>query len=108
MPAERLGLSEFVVLGVLARRRDGDHGTALLDELEGLTGRRWSVGALYTILGRLEDKGLVVSAWSEPILQRGGRRRRVFQVLDPGRDLIRETLNLMIAAGGLADSQLSR
>jgi len=82
---DRLGQSEFVVLGVVAKRRDGAHGTALLDELAELTHRPWSVGALYTILDRLEKKGFLRSEWGEATAQRGGRRKRIFRIQAAGQ-----------------------
>lgn len=84
MARDTLGQSEFVVLGVLAQRARGAHGTALLDDLQELTGREWSVGALYTTLERLERKGFACSQWGEPTAQRGGRRKRIYQVQAAG------------------------
>jgi PadR family transcriptional regulator, regulatory protein PadR len=84
MARDTLGQSEFVVLGVLARRARGAHGTALLDDLQEVTGREWSVGALYTTLERLEKKGFASSEWGEPTAQRGGRRKRIYQVQAAG------------------------
>src|SRR4051812_29783222 len=102
MAKDTLGQSEFVVLGVLARRARGAHGTALLDDLEDVTGRQWSVGALYTILERLEGKGFVASAWGEPTPQRGGRRKRIFQVQAAGHRALGRTRDLMAAVDGAA------
>ena len=102
MAKDRLGQSEFVVLGLLARRARGAHGTALLDDLEQLTGRQWSVGALYTILDRLEGKGFVASAWGEPTPQRGGRRKRIFQVQAAGHRALERTRELMAAVDSVS------
>jgi DNA-binding PadR family transcriptional regulator len=99
MAKDTLGQSEFVVLGVLARRARGAHGTALLDDLQDLTGRQWSVGALYTTLERLEGKGFVASQWGEPTPQRGGRRKRIFQVQAAGHRALEKTRELMEAVG---------
>jgi PadR family transcriptional regulator PadR len=91
MARDTLGQSEFAVLGVLARRARGAHGTALLDDLEEITGREWSVGALYTTLERLEKKGFAASEWGEPTPQRGGRRKRIFRVQAAGLRALAET-----------------
>lgn len=100
MAGDRLGQTEFLVLALLAGRARGAHGTALLDDLEHLTGRQWSVGALYTTLERLEGKGFVASAWGEPTPQRGGRRKRIFQVQAAGHRALERTRELMAAVGG--------
>lgn len=102
MPRDRLGQSEFMVLAMLARRARGAHGTALLDDLTELTGREWSVGALYTTLERLEKKGFVASQWGEPTAQRGGRRKRVFQVQAAGQQALERTRRMMDAAAAPA------
>src|SRR5688500_17142670 len=101
MAADRLGQSEFVVLGLLARRPNGAHGTALLDELADLTGREWSVGALYTILDRLEKKGFLSSKWGEATSQRGGRRKRIFRVVAAGQSAVVQTRQLVDAVTSL-------
>jgi len=102
MARDMLGRSEFVVLGVLARRARGAHGTALLDDLQEKTGREWSVGALYTTLERLEKKGFVSSAWGEPTAQRGGRRKRIYQVQAAGQRALETTYEMIcaVAPGG--------
>jgi DNA-binding PadR family transcriptional regulator len=100
MAKDTLGRSEFVVLGVLARRARGAHGTALLDDLEAVTGRQWSVGALYTTLERLAGKGFVASHWGEPTAQRGGRRKRIFQVQAAGHRALERTREMVAAVGG--------
>jgi PadR family transcriptional regulator len=100
MTRDRLGQSEFTVLGVLASRARGAHGTALLGDLAALTGREWSVGALYTTLERLEKKGFVASEWGEPTAQRGGRRKRIFQVQAAGHRALAERQDFVNAVAG--------
>ena len=97
MTRDILGRSEFVVLGLLARRARGAHGTALLDDLKEVTGREWSVGALYTTLERLEKKGFASSEWGEPTAQRGGRRKRIYQVQAAGLRALDSTREMMSA-----------
>lgn len=102
MTKDTLGQSEFIVLALLARRARGAHGTALLDDLEEKTGREWSVGALYTTLERLEKKGFVSSQWGEPTAQRGGRRKRIYQVQATGQRALDRMHEMMsaLAPGG--------
>ena len=97
MTKDSLGKSEFVVLDAVARRSRGSHGTALLGELQEITGREWSVGALYTTLERLEKKGFVSSHWGEATAQRGGRRKRIFQVQAAGLQALESTRRLWAA-----------
>ena len=100
MAKDTLGHSEFVVLSVLAGRARGAHGTALLDDLQQITGKEWSVGALYTTLERLEKKGFISSEWGEPTPQRGGRRKRNFQVQAAGRRALEARHRMVSALAG--------
>ena len=97
MANETLGKGEFAIIGVLARRPRGAHGTALLDDLATATGRRVSVGAMYTTLDRLETKGFVSSTWAEPTKERGGRRKKVFRVEAAGMRAFESTVRVMNA-----------
>jgi PadR family transcriptional regulator PadR len=80
-----LGEFEMVVLFALARLGEGAYGMAIWREIRDRTGREVSVGALYTTLDRLEEKGLVRSSVGEPTSRRGGRRKRLFEIKAAGR-----------------------
>lgn len=65
--------AELIVLVVLSR---GDrYGVEIMDRIAALTGRksRQIVGGLYTMLQRMEHKGLVSGRWGEA--EKGARRR---------------------------------
>jgi PadR family transcriptional regulator PadR len=49
-------------------------------EIEKLTGRNISIGAVYATLERLEAKGYVSSFTGEPTAERVGRAKRLFRV----------------------------
>lgn len=53
-------------------------------EIEDVTGRRCSIGALYTTLDRLEAKGFVKTWMGDPTPQRGGRSKRMVRVTAKG------------------------
>jgi len=81
------GLGEFEQLVLLALVRLGSeaYGVAIRDEIEERTGRDVAVGAVYTTLLRLEDKGLVATRLGEPTPQRGGRRKKFYRPVAAGR-----------------------
>ena len=60
-----------------------------------------SLGAVHTALERLEAKGLVDSQDSEPIGERGGRRRRIFRLTRDGSVVLRETGAIRERVAGL-------
>jgi PadR family transcriptional regulator, regulatory protein PadR len=87
---ERLG--EFEELAVLAVMALGDraYGVAVQELIERQTAREVSLGSVYAALDRMERKGLVRSAMSDPTPERGGKRRRLFQVTPAGLRVVRE------------------
>ena len=90
MSTATLGALELVVLLAVARLKDEAYGLAIRRDLAARTGRDYSVGALYTTLQRLEDKGLLTSRHSEPLPVRGGRSRRHFTLTGAGARALRE------------------
>jgi PadR family transcriptional regulator, regulatory protein PadR len=90
MSAATLGAFELTTLLAVARLNDKAYGLAIKRDLAARTGRDYSVGALYTTLQRLEDKGLLTSRYSEPLPIRGGRSRRHFTLTGAGARALRE------------------
>ena len=66
------------------------YGVTIRHEIERRIGRDVAIGALYTSLDRLEKKGYVRSAMSEPTAQRGGRSRRYFTLTSAGAEALRQ------------------
>lgn len=75
---------ELTALLTVARLGDDAYGAAVRREMSALDQREYSVGAIYTTLQRLEDKGLLRSWTSEPRPERGGRSRRHFALTRSG------------------------
>ena len=84
MNVDRLGEFEQSVLLAVLHLRDDAYGVAIRREIEARTRRSVAVGALYTALDRLERKGYVSSAMSDPTPERGGRSKRYFRVRAAG------------------------
>ena len=80
---------QLVLLGVL-RLEDRAYGAAIRQEIHERSGRDVSISAVYTTLERLEQKGLVRSRIGEPTAERGGRRRRHFEMLPLGARSLRD------------------
>lgn len=79
-----LGEFEYLLLTASARLGEEAYGAAIRREIEEATGRRCSIGALYTTLDRLETKGLVKTRMGEATPQRGGRAKRMVSVTAKG------------------------
>jgi DNA-binding PadR family transcriptional regulator len=82
--SDALGEFEQMVLLAIVRLGRKAYGTTIRREIEERTGRSIAIGALYTALDRLERKGYVSSALSDPTPQRGGRSRRYFRLRPSG------------------------
>jgi PadR family transcriptional regulator, regulatory protein PadR len=90
MSPASLGTLELATLLGVVRLGDKAYGLAIKRDLAARTGRDYSVGALYTTLQRLEDKGLLTSRHSEPLPVRGGRSRRHFTLTGAGARALRQ------------------
>ena len=80
MPKQSIGSLELAALLAVARLGDDAYGLAVRSDL----------GAVYTTLQRLEDKGLLKSRSSDPLPIRGGRSRRHFTLTGAGARALRE------------------
>ena len=72
------------MLLALLRLGPDAYGATIRREIEERTGRELAISAVYTTLQRLEHKGLVRSRVGEPLPERGGRRRKHFELLPLG------------------------
>ena len=79
-----LGEFEYLMLTAATRLGEDAYGVAIRQEIEAATGRRCSLGALYTTLDRLETKGFIKTWMGDPTPQRGGRPKRMVRVTANG------------------------
>jgi DNA-binding PadR family transcriptional regulator len=84
-----LGEFEQIVLMAVVRLEGDAYGATIRREIESRTGRRLSISGVYTTLERMEEKGYVRSWIGEPTAERGGRRRKYFALLPPGKRALR-------------------
>jgi DNA-binding PadR family transcriptional regulator len=85
-----LGEFEQLILLALFRLGPDAYGATVRREIEERAGREVSISAVYTTLERLERKGLVRSRIGAPTPERGGRRRRHFELLPLGARSLRD------------------
>ena len=81
-----LGEFEYLMLTAAARLGDEAYGAAIRQAIEDATGAPCSIGALYTTLDRLEQKGLIKTWMGDPTPERGGRPKRMVRVTAKGVD----------------------
>jgi PadR family transcriptional regulator PadR len=85
-----LGEFEQLILLALMRLGPDAYGATVRREIEEHADREVSISAVYTTLERLERKGLVRSRIGAPTPERGGRRRRHFELLPLGARSLRD------------------
>ena len=96
-----LGEFEVLILLALARLGDDAYGVTVRRTLIERAGRNASFGAIYSTLRRLEQKGLVRSAYGDPEPVRGGRAKKHVALTARGHAALRQThaALLRMAAG---------
>ena len=85
MKDTNLGAFEELVLLVVGSLADKAYGVAIKEALEEQTGRTPSIGSLHSALYRLEDKGYLRSTEGGATTERGGRRKKFYQLSASGR-----------------------
>lgn len=85
MKDTNLGAFEELVLLVVGSLIDKAYGVAIKEALEEQTGRAPSIGALHSALYRLEDKGYLKSKEGGATTERGGRRKKFYQLSSSGK-----------------------
>ena len=78
MNKHHLGEFEEIVMLTVAILHDEAYGIAIIEEMENRLERKVSIGALQTVLRRLEKKGYLKSQFGEATKIRGGKRKRYF------------------------------
>jgi len=85
-----LSRQEEIVLLSIWQLKGNAYGVTIREHISGLTGKYWSIGAIYVPLDRLWEKGLV-ETWQGPAAKkRGGRSKRYYQVTPEGMKHLHE------------------
>src|SRR4249919_1166028 len=85
-----LGEFEYLLITAAAGLGEKAYGAAIREEIARTTGRKCSLGALYTTIDRLETKGLLKTWMGDATPQRGGRAKRMIRVTAKGVQAARD------------------
>lgn len=80
---------EFLLLSIW-RLKENAYGVTIRKQLKEVTGKTWAYGALFVMLSRMEKKGYLTSCFTEPLPQRGGKSKRIFQLSALGLKVLEE------------------
>ena len=89
-----LGEFEELVLLTVASIGKEAYGVVIKDSIEIRANRKISIGALHSTITRLEDKGFLESWLGGASNERGGRRKRYFNVTNTGKQALNNSKNL--------------
>ncbi len=79
-----LGEFEELILTMVGVLKEEAYGNAIVNEVKSQLDRKVNLSAVHVTLYRLEDKGLVKSFMGGATNERGGRRKRYFEVTSAG------------------------
>jgi PadR family transcriptional regulator PadR len=102
-----LGEFEELVLLTIASLDDDAYGVSIKEDIEKRADRSISIGALHSTITRLEEKGLIKSWLGDPTQERGGRRKRFFELTHQGKLSLHEVKALRDQLWDLSKSKLS-
>lgn len=83
-----IGELEHMVLLAVLQLKEQAYGTQIRQYLADTVGRDLSIGALYTTLERLEQKGLLTGRLGEATAERGGRAKKYFAITAEGQQAL--------------------
>jgi PadR family transcriptional regulator PadR len=97
------GLIQLLVLRILHEKPS--HGYQIMEELEKITSEEYipEPGAIYTMLRRMEERGMVTSEWEK---KETGPDRRAYTLTAAGVRVLKEGLEMMKKRKRLMDSLL--
>lgn len=101
-----LGSLEQMALLATLHLQGEAYAVTIRQELAERTGKEVARGALYTVLERLEGKGLLASRLGEPTPERGGRAKRYYRVTAGGVRALKESKRTFVSLWQGLESEL--
>jgi len=97
------GLIQLLILRILHQKPS--HGYQIMEELERITAEKYipEPGAVYTMLRRMDERGIVTSEWEK---KETGADRRVYTITEAGVKVLKEGLEMVKRRRQLMDSLL--
>lgn len=91
MSQKTLGEFEEIVVMIVAILNGDAYSVGIIGEIEKRLNREVSLGAIQTVLKRLEKKGLLKSEFGSATNERGGKRKRLYEITAEGQEIIDQT-----------------
>ncbi len=94
MKGTSLGEFEELVLLTVGILYNDAYGLGIRDELEKQTGRKVMISSVHKALVRLEDKGFLTSYMGGATDERGGRKKRLYELTVSGKKVLNQSKDL--------------
>ena len=88
MSEHSLGEFEELVLLLVAANNKEAYGVLILENLEEKLGKKVNVSAVHVALKRMENKGFVESSYGGITNERGGRRKKYYNITSLGKKVL--------------------
>ena len=85
MKGTHLGEFEELVLLIVGTLYPDAYGLAIMHAIKEETKRSAAIGAVHSALSRLEDKGFLSSKLDDATNERGGRRKKLYEITAEGK-----------------------
>ena len=83
-----IGEFEELVLLTIATLGGDAYGVVIREQIELRANRSISIGALHSTISRLEDKGYLTSYLGGATAERGGRKKRFFELTSDAKEAL--------------------
>ncbi|HAA21989.1 MAG TPA: PadR family transcriptional regulator [Cytophagales bacterium] len=98
MKGNQIGeLEELVLLAVGSLYQEGAYAVAIVEVIKESSRRLIDVTAIHSVLRRLEKKGYVKSTMGGATQERGGRRKRYFNLTQEGRQVLEDVMAVRLS-----------
>lgn len=85
-----LSRSEELILLAICKLNDNAYCVPILDSIQGVSDKKWTLGGIYVPLYRLERNGYVTSVLGESSAERGGKSKRIYEITKKGVAALKE------------------
>jgi DNA-binding PadR family transcriptional regulator len=89
-----LSRQDELVLLAIYTLKDEAYGVTIREHISRITGKYWSIGAIYVPIDRLLAKGYISFYFKDIIIKKGGRRKRFYKITENGMNALEEMLAL--------------
>lgn len=84
----------LLIVGILAKEA---YAFKIAEEFEAQTKKATSIGAVHSTLERLGKKGFLKSEMGAPTSERGGRRKRIYEITAEGHRALEASRDLKVS-----------